>query len=185
MRKTTPATRNPARSNRILPVIGVVLLLLAFGAYLLKDAFVPTVKQSPMDSSTESPSDPFRHDGQVVFSSQTGARLSEIAVEIADRDESRTQGLMGRTMLQEDRGMLFLFDDSEPRSFWMANTPLPLDIIFVGPDYRIVKIHRSTSPFSEESLESGAAARYVVEVNGGYCARHGVSEGDRIEWRRR
>ena len=185
MSKTTAPSKNAPHKNRIVPVIGVAVLLLALGVFLLRDAFTPTPGNAPMDNNSQPLHDPFRHDGQVVFSSQSGARVAEIEVEIADRDEARTQGLMGRTVLREERGMLFLFDDAEPRSFWMVNTPLPLDILFVGEDFRIVKIHRNTRPFSEESLESGAPARYVVEVNGGYCVRHGVSEGDRIAWRRR
>lgn len=185
MSKTPAPLKNTSRKSRIVPVFGAAVILLALGVFLFRDALTPTPGAVTMDNDSQPLADPFRHDGQVVFSSQAGSRIAEIEVEIADRDEARTQGLMGRTVLREHRGMLFLFNESEPRSFWMANTPLPLDILFVGDDFRIVKIHHNTRPFSEQSLESGAPARYVVEVNGGYCARHGISEGDRIEWRRR
>jgi hypothetical protein len=78
--------------------------------------------------------------------------------------------------------MLFLFPNAEPRAFWMVNTPLSLDILFVGPDRKIVKIHPDTTPFSDASLPSGAPAQYTIEVVGGFCAEHGIQEGDDVEW---
>jgi len=84
--------------------------------------------------------------------------------------------------LGESKGMLFIFDDSQQRSFWMANTPLPLDIIFVNADYEIVRIHHNAQPFSEQNLPSGKPAKYVIETNGGYCVSHDIQEGMKVSF---
>jgi uncharacterized membrane protein (UPF0127 family) len=87
--------------------------------------------------------------------------------------------------MDEMQGMLFIFDNEEYRSFWMANTPLPLDIVFVNAKRVIVTIQRNTVPYSRESVPSTEEAQYVVEVNAGFSDRHGLLVGDTIEWRRR
>jgi uncharacterized protein len=94
--------------------------------------------------------------------------VTDIAIEIADTDEARTRGLMQRESLPTRSGMLFIFDDEAPRSFWMANTPLALDIMFVSADSQIVTIQKYTRPFSPQSVASTAPARFVVEVPAGY-----------------
>jgi uncharacterized protein len=107
--------------------------------------------------------------------------VTTIEVAVADDDASRSEGLMDVHELPSDAGMLFIFDEDEPRSFWMAGTPLSLDIIFINGDYEIVRIHRNTPPYSHESIPSEEAAKYVVEVNAGYTTRHDITEGMRIE----
>ena len=74
---------------------------------------------------------------------------------------------------------------SSDLSFWMANTPLPLDIIYVNAAREVVTIQRNTVPYSEESVPSTRPATYVVEVNAGYADRHGIAEGDRVQWSRK
>ncbi len=106
----------------------------------------------------------------------------QVAVEIANTEEKRQFGLMYRTELPEMQGMLFLFPREGPLSFWMKNTPRSLDIIYINAALTIVSIARNTTPFSEENLPSGKPAQYVLEVNGGFCQRHGISVGDRIEF---
>jgi len=103
-------------------------------------------------------------------------------VEIADTAQKRSFGLMYRRDLPELHGMLFLFPDEEPVSFWMKNTPLPLDIIFINAGRTVVGIAQNTTPFSEKPLPSGGPAQFVLEVNGGFCQRHGVAVGDRVEF---
>jgi hypothetical protein len=89
---------------------------------------------------------------------------------------------MYRKELPEMSGMLFLFPREEPLSFWMKNTILPLDIIFIDAARAIVSIAQNTTPFSENPLPSGSPAQFVLEVNGGFCQRHGVAVGDRVEF---
>lgn len=100
-----------------------------------------------------------------------------IRAAIADNKSEQNEGLMNVTQLPSDKGMLFIFDTQEPRSFWMANTPLPLDIIFVDEEKQIVRIHHSAQPFSEKRYTSGEPARYVIETNGGFCINNDIYEG--------
>lgn len=84
--------------------------------------------------------------------------------------------------LPKSKGMLFIFENDQPRSFWMANTPLPLDIIFVNAEKEIVRIHHSTQPFSEKSFPSEKPAKFVIETNGGYCIAHDIQEGMKVSF---
>jgi len=118
---------------------------------------------------------------QVTLSSQQGDPV-RVSVEIANTEEKRQFGLMYRTDLPETQGMLFLFPREGTLSFWMKNTPRSLDIIYINSAHIIVRIARNTTPFSEENLPSGKPAQFVLEVNGGFCERHGVVEGNRIEF---
>lgn len=127
---------------------------------------------------------PFRADGVLEFLRPDSSRATAIAIEIADTDSARTRGLMQRRSLPARGGMLFIFDEPDTQSFWMRNTPLPLDIIFVGPDSQIVNIARRTTPFSDERLTSTGLAQYVVEVRSGFTDRYGITDSMRINWRR-
>ena len=120
---------------------------------------------------------------QVVLHPQKGEPV-RVTVEVADTPQKRSFGLMYRRDLPELHGMLFLFPREEPLSFWMKNTPLPLDIIFINTAHTIVSIAQNTTPFSEKPLPSGSPAQFVLEVNGGFCRRHGVAVGDRVEFAR-
>lgn len=111
------------------------------------------------------------------YSSDRERLISTIDVAIADDDESRSEGLMDVHNLPADTGMLFIFEGDQPRSFWMANTPLSLDIMFVNSNFEIVRIHRNTQPYSHEQIRSELPAKYVVEVNAGYSLRHDITEG--------
>ena len=86
--------------------------------------------------------------------------------------------------MKESEGMFFIFNREELQSFWMKNTFLPLDIIFVNKANTIVKIHKHTQPLSEQSYPSENPAIYVVEVNSGYADKYNIKEGDKIVWRR-
>jgi uncharacterized protein len=103
-------------------------------------------------------------------------------IEVADDDWEITQGLMYRSKMAHNAGMLFIFPDIDMRSFWMKNTIMPLDIIFIGPDKRIVTIQRYTTPFSEQSVPSSKPAQYVLEVNAGYSDTNGLKEGDLLSF---
>ena len=116
----------------------------------------------------------------VVVHTQRGPVTVE--VEVADTPEKRAQGLMYRRDLARDAGMLFAFPAESEQHFWMKNTPLPLDMIFIGANRRIVGIVANTRPFSERLLSVGDPTRYVLEVHAGFCARKGIITGDRVEF---
>lgn len=102
-------------------------------------------------------------------------------VEIADTDEERAIGLMHRTSLPEDAGMLFDFrQDISEHSMWMKNTLIPLDMAFIAADGRIVRIAANTTPRSLASIRSGEPVAAVLEVNGGRFEALGVREGDLV-----
>jgi uncharacterized membrane protein (UPF0127 family) len=105
-----------------------------------------------------------------------------VRVEVVDTPDSRARGLMYRRDLAADAGMLFIFEAESDQHFWMKNTPLPLDMIFVGANHKIVGIVADARPFSTNSLSVGAPSQYVVEVHAGFCAAHGIAAGDTVEF---
>lgn len=111
---------------------------------------------------------------------ETDAGEYAFNVEIADDPIERARGLMFREEMPADHGMLFEYTDEAPRSFWMKNTVLPLDIIFIGADGKVVSIAQNTTPFSTEPIPSEGPARFVLEVNAGVAERIGLEPGDRI-----
>ena len=115
-----------------------------------------------------------------------GGKSVTLPVEIAATDEDRRKGLMGRTELPfKTGGMWFVFPEDVQDPFWMKDTAMPLDMIFVGPDMKIADIKANTTPNSEEKLyptKDGKVLsyRYVLEVGGGFAAKNGVAIGDTV-----
>jgi uncharacterized membrane protein (UPF0127 family) len=103
-------------------------------------------------------------------------------VEIADTPDTRARGLMYRRDLGANAGMLFVFPNESDQQFWMKNTPLALDMVFIGKQRHIVGIVPEARPFTTNSLGVGVSSQYVLEMNGGFCARHGISTGDAVEF---
>ena len=104
----------------------------------------------------------------------------EVEVEIADDEAEQRRGLMERTELAENAGMLFVFDREAPRSFWMRNTLIPLSIAYIAADGRIVDI-QDMQPLDETSHPSAEPAQYALEVNQGFFAERGIEVGDVVE----
>lgn len=121
-------------------------------------------------------------EAQLSFIDDEGNAISTIEVAIADEQLERNQGLMDVRSMGQNEGMLFIFDEERPLSFWMANTPLSLDIMYVNSDSTIVRIYSNTTPFSEATLPSDAPAIYVVETNAGYAVANGITEGMKIRF---
>jgi len=122
-------------------------------------------------------------DGELQFLRQDGSIAVSITIEIADTAEARIKGLMERWSLPELHGMLFIFDSPEIQRFWMQNTPLSLDMIFVNENRRILNMAESTMPMSKQTYDSKGPAKYVVEVKAGFSKRHGIEEGMSIQWK--
>lgn len=99
------------------------------------------------------------------------------SVEIADDDAERSAGLMFRTDLPDDRGMLFVLAGTGKVGFWMKNTPLPLDLLFIGPDGRVKAILHG-EPQSEAIISPDEPVRFVLELKAGTAARNGIEDGD-------
>lgn len=118
----------------------------------------------------------------VPLTVRSGDKTHRFRVEVARTDAQQARGLMERTTLGPAEGMIFPYNPPKMQGFWMKNTPLPLDIIFVGPDGRIINIAANTTPFSEASVYSTAASSLVLEIAGGRAAELGIGPGDLVEW---
>jgi len=118
--------------------------------------------------------------GPAVTIQTTNAGAARVWVEIARTQEEQARGLMYRPSMPQDHGMLFLFPDETDHAFWMKNTYIPLDMIFIGGDGRIAGIHPKATPLSEAPISVGRPAKWVLEVNGGWAEKHGVAAGDTV-----
>jgi uncharacterized protein len=103
-----------------------------------------------------------------------------IEVEIVASSRARQRGLMFRDNLADGQGMLFLFESEEEHPFWMKNTLIPLDIIYIDSKRQVVGIVHNAEPRNEQSLTVGLPSRFVLEVPGGYCNRVGIHRGDTV-----
>lgn len=110
---------------------------------------------------------------------ETGGGERRFTIEIADTDGERSAGLMFRNEMNDDHGMLFVFEQTRRLSFWMQNTPMPLDLIFIGEDGRVVAI-RWGKPFSTAPIAPLSPARFVLELKAGTAQNAGLTEGDRV-----
>jgi uncharacterized membrane protein (UPF0127 family) len=114
------------------------------------------------------------------IASKTGVHV--FAVEIADTEAAREKGLMFRKQLPEGSGMLFDFHQEQSVGFWMKNTYIPLDMIFIRADGRILRIAENTEPLSERIIPSGGPVLAVLEVVGGTARKLGIAPGDRVAY---
>jgi uncharacterized membrane protein (UPF0127 family) len=119
-------------------------------------------------------------DEGTLFVERTSGEPLRFTVEIADTSEARARGLMFRERLPDRHGMLFDFHREEPVAFWMRNTLIPLDMLFIDGSGRIVKIHANAVPLSAETIPSGRPVLAVLEIAGGTSAELGIAVGDRV-----
>ncbi len=168
-------------------LIAVVVIVAGYFIYTSindKKPIEHKVNTEKNDKQKETQEPQFKKQGELEFVSAKDKKvIKKIDVEIADNDAKRSRGLMFRKTMEDTQGMLFVFVVSELQSFWMKNTVLSLDIMFVNENKEIVKIHKSTTPFSEKSLPSEKKSMYVVEVVAGFSDKYGVKEGDKIDFK--
>jgi len=113
----------------------------------------------------------------LVIVTASGER--NFAIEVADTPEKRQRGLMFRRSMADDHGMLFVFEQSGPLGFWMKNTPMALDLLFIGEDGRIRAV-ASGKPFSTDSIAPPVDAQFVLELKAGTAQKAGIAIGDRL-----
>lgn len=168
------------KNNRnIYLIVFLIVIVAGLAVYFLQKSG----SQSEISTQSETIDIPFQKQGELFFTSQQNSdTLARIDIEVADNDQLRARGLMYRRSLPENGGMLFTQNREEIQSFWMKNTYIPLDILFVNANKEIVTIHSNTTPLKEWNYASTQPALYVVEVNAGFSNRHGISTGDRIEF---
>lgn len=171
----------------LIAVILIVAGYFAYTTFIAKDETVnKNVVVDPKERIKNIREPQFKKEGELEFiKKENKQEIKKIDIELAENDEERMQGLMYRRSMDDTKGMLFIFDQEENQSFWMKNTVIPLDILYVNSKMEIVKIFKNTIPFSEKSLPSEKPAKYVVEVNGGYCDKYGIKEGDIIRFEKK
>jgi uncharacterized protein len=119
--------------------------------------------------------------GEVRTFRPDGSEGCRFDIEVAVSPEEIGRGLMFRDHLPENSGMLFIFSNDETRHFWMKNTLIPLDMVFIDSSLRVVTVHARAKPRDEKVISSKEKARYVLEVNGGKAGRCGIVPGSRVE----
>jgi uncharacterized membrane protein (UPF0127 family) len=124
---------------------------------------------------------PAQAGGQATLEIVSKTGVHAFIVELATNDNERSRGLMFRKELPEGRGMLFDFERDQPVAFWMHNTYIPLDMIFIRGDGSILRIAENTEPLSDRLVPSGGPVRAVLEVIAGTARKLGIAPGDRVE----
>lgn len=182
-KKKKPTTPSRGQKTKSQKMTARSYWIIGFMIVALIGMIVPrfTGDDTPPNAPKEEPK--FVKEGTLSFiNGNTGKAIKEIDIEVADTPEQRQQGLMWRKNMEENHGMLFIMEKEEQQGFYMRNTYIPLDILFVKADKTILNIHHKTVTLNDRTLLSDGVAKYVVEVNGGYCQKHGIVEGDKIDF---
>jgi len=125
----------------------------------------------------------FTKEGTTVLKKAvTDSIVARLDIEIADSDYEHQTGLMYRKSMENNHAMLFVFTEEAVKSFYMKNTEISLDIIYINKDLKIINIQKDAKPMDPTSLPSTAPAMYVLEVNGGLSDVWGLASGDALEW---
>jgi uncharacterized membrane protein (UPF0127 family) len=151
-----------------LAVAAIVVIIAALGIYLAMPQ--PTAADS---RAMRLPVDP----APLIVETATGER--SFRIEVADDQSERSAGLMFRETMNDDHGMLFVFEQTQPVGFWMKNTPMPLDLLFVGQDGKVRDILPG-EPFSEAPISPGEPVRFVLEFKRGTAEKAGIRKGDTL-----
>jgi uncharacterized membrane protein (UPF0127 family) len=161
------------------------MIRLLVPCFLFALLIVGCTEEPPPPPATQPAAEiPFRKDGTLTFLRDDGEEIITIDVEIAQGDSATQRGLMQRASLPDRSGMLFLMPRVERHGFWMANTPLSLDITFVAPDSTVINTAEYTVPYSTSSVYAEAPSAFIVETQAGFADTYGIVAGDRIRWTR-
>ena len=160
------------------------MLKLCSFTLLIGILFISTsCKEKSKNLEIKTPTIEFKKEGALsIYKSKTDSVISSLDIEIAQTDYETQTGLMYRDSMAKNNGMLFIFKDEQPRSFYMKNTKIPLDIIYINSDKKIVSIQKNAKPMDESSLPSEKPAKYVLEVNAGFSNEWRLKSGDSISY---
>ena len=125
----------------------------------------------------------FKKEGELTIHKVSDSTEIKLDIEIADTEFDEQTGLMYRESMDKNQAMLFVFEDESERFFYMKNTKIPLDILYINANKTIVSFQKNTTPFDESSLPSNAPAKYVLEVNAGLADTWGLGIGDSISYK--
>lgn len=121
---------------------------------------------------------------QIPLSIVSAGKTHRFTVEVARTEPEQQTGLMNRPAMAPDHGMIFPYYPPQPVAFWMKNTMIPLDMIFIAPGGRILRIEANAVPYNLEPVPSGGSIEAVLELNGGRAASLGIHDGDHVDWKR-
>jgi len=177
---------NKGKNKIRIRIIASILLIVFAGYFIYRFVLVKNepINEEVNKATEKSMAYTFQKQGELIFNDTKNKMISKIDIEIADNEDKRMTGLMFRDRMEENQGMMFLFQVEEQQAFWMKNTILPLDIIYINSQAEVVSIQKNAVPYSEKSLPSFKPAQYVVEVNAGYTDKYGIKEGTSIAWTR-
>ncbi len=175
--------------NKSTKKVVAIFLLVAFGLWIVFTVFPfggPTGTTGAGNAPAPKVYEPkFTYEGDLAFISPEGNdTLTELKIELADKPEEIQYGMMYRKSIDANTGMLFLMPNEESQSFWMKNTYVSLDIIYINSKNEVVSIQENAAPLNETSLPSEGPASMVLEVKGGFSAEHGIKKGTKIAYSR-
>jgi uncharacterized membrane protein (UPF0127 family) len=154
---------------------------LKYSLYCLALTFLSHCKEAKPAKTEDKVVVSFKKEGVLTIKkADSDSIIKTLDIEIAEDAYETQTGLMYRTQLETNQGMLFIFPDSQIRSFYMKNTKIALDIIYIDADKTIVSVQKNAKPFDETSLPSAAPAKYVLEINGGLFDTWQLEVGDLI-----
>lgn len=160
-------------------LLGLVLAACSTQSREPSSAAAPTQPTSPVTASSDATAKQAPR-AKVVLNGSQGERV--VTVEVVSSPRAVERGLMYRQHLPIDEGMLFLMGEEDVQSFWMRNTLIPLDIIFIDKHFKIVGISENAEPRTETSRTVGKPSSYVLEVNGGWSAQNGIGTGTTVKF---
>ncbi|EGD33241.1 MULTISPECIES: DUF192 domain-containing protein [unclassified Capnocytophaga] len=163
-------------TNILIGILILVALATVLPRFFSNNDTLPQQIVTPDEIKEYEP--PFEHEGNLSFYKKDNTLIKTFDVEFARTERETELGLMYRKSMKENQGMLFVFHEEKPRSFWMKNTYIPLDIIYLDKDKHIVSIAKNAEPLSETSRPSEGNAMYVLEINAGLSDKLGLTKGD-------
>jgi uncharacterized membrane protein (UPF0127 family) len=159
--------------------IAVIFLLIFLNIYGCKTEGHERIHKATLAPSNEPQ---FTKEGELTFFNKNNKKIITIDIEIAETREKMERGLMDRHVMADTEGMLFVHVIYKYPFFWMKDTYIPLDMIFVDEKMQIVKISKNTKPLSKELISVPRETQYTIEVNAGFCDKHGIEIGDSIRF---
>ncbi|SKB58964.1 hypothetical protein SAMN05660776_1944 [Salegentibacter holothuriorum] len=155
-----------------------------FAAVLTASLLFSCKDDNTTETTIETEEITFTKEGEATLLKPNGDTIKQIDIEIADNSYERETGLMYRESMEDEQGMLFIYNNEAPRAFYMKNTYIALDIIYFASDSTAVSFQKNAQPQDETSLPSGEPAQFILEINAGLADDWNIEVGDKIDFER-
>lgn len=184
VRKNMEQQRKVLKKSRRWTIVDFVIIIIILAGLTTYYGYLNERNKEFVSGSKNTPKPIVLASGSVTFFDAQKNKSVQIFVDIAENEYQQSKGLMFQESFPDNQGMLFTYETEMQRFFWMKNTPVPLDIIYINGALKVVKIHKNTQPYSESIYASEEVAQFVVEVNAGFCDRYGIELGHSISWKK-